>query len=103
MPDGRKRILSPFTGHKKQKGRGSYQKEEQLEQFLDGQCAFYNGNESDNDENNEQQWLLEGFVNSCYKIVSPILLQKLITNCTAFLFDFLYTIICCNIYLIDSK
>ena len=31
-------------------------------------------------ENNEQQQLLEGFANSCYKIVSPILLQKLIND-----------------------
>ena len=31
-------------------------------------------------ENNEQQQLLEGFANSSYKIVSPILLQKLINN-----------------------
>ena len=32
------------------------------------------------DENNEQQQLLEGFANCCYKTVSPILLQKLINN-----------------------
>ena len=31
-------------------------------------------------ENNEQQQLPEGFANSCYKIVSPILLQKLIND-----------------------
>ena len=31
-------------------------------------------------ENNEQQQLSEGFVNSCYKIVSPILLQELIND-----------------------
>ena len=47
----------------------------------DSKGAFYNGNESDNDENNEQQQLLEGFANSCYKVVSPILLQKLINDC----------------------
>ena len=29
-------------------------------------------------ENNEQQQLSEGFANSCYKIVSSILLQELI-------------------------
>ena len=29
-------------------------------------------------ENNEQQQLQEGFANICYKIVLPILLQKLI-------------------------
>ena len=62
-------------------GRGYY-KEELLEEFLDSKGAFYNGNESDNDdakyyENNEQQQLPEGFASSCNKIVSPIL-QKLI-------------------------
>ena len=31
-------------------------------------------------ENNKQQQLSEGFANSCYKIVSPILLQDLINN-----------------------
>ena len=30
--------------------------------------------------NNKQQQLSEGFANSCYKIVSPILLQELIHN-----------------------
>ena len=80
MSDGRKRILSPFTGRKKWKAwnkarekymplkrrqnlaetdRGSYYKEERLEEFLDSKGAFYNVNESDNDdesynENNEQ-------------------------------------------------
>ena len=102
MPDGSKRILSPFTGRKKRKAwnktrenympvkrgqnlagtdRGSHYKEERLEEFLDSKNAFCNGNESDNDdesynENNEQQQLPEGFVNSCYKIVSPILLRN---------------------------
>ena len=65
--------------------RGSYYKEEWLEEFLDSKGAFYNGNESDNNdesynENNEQQQLREGFANSCYKIVSTILLQKLIND-----------------------
>ena len=106
MSDDRKRILCPFTGRKKWKawnktrekyipenrrqnlpetGRGSNYKEEWLKEFLDSKGAFYNGNESDNDdetynENNEQQQLLEVFANKCYKIVSPILLQKLINN-----------------------
>ena len=31
-------------------------------------------------EYNEQQQLSEGFANSCYKIVSPILLQELIND-----------------------
>ena len=31
-------------------------------------------------ENNEQQQLSESFANSCYKIVSPILLQELIND-----------------------
>ena len=68
MSDGRKRILSPFTGRKKWKAwnkarekymplkrrqnlaetdRGSYYKEERLEEFLDSKGAFYNVNESD--------------------------------------------------------
>ena len=49
--------------------RGSYYKEERLEEFLDSKGEIYNGNQSDNDdesynENNEQQQLQEGFVNS---------------------------------------
>ena len=32
---------------------GSYYKGEWLEKFLNSKGAFYNGNESDNDENNE--------------------------------------------------
>ena len=48
--------------------RGSYYKEEWLEDFLDSKGAIYNGNESDNDvesynESNEQHQLPEGFVN----------------------------------------
>ena len=102
MPDGSKRILSLFTGRKKRKAwnktrenympvkrgqnlagtdRGSHYKEERLEEFLDRKTAFCNGNESDNDDegyngNNEQQELPEGLVNSCCKIVSPILLRN---------------------------
>ena len=58
---------------------------ERLEEFLDSKDAFYNVNESDNDdenynENNGQQQLPEGFSNSCYKIVTPILLQNLIND-----------------------
>ena len=50
---------------------------------MDSKGEFYNGNEIDNNdesynENKEQQQLPEGFANSCYKIVLPILLQKLI-------------------------
>ena len=106
MSDGRKRILNPFTGCKNQKAwsktrekympvkrrqnlagtdRGSCYKEEWLDKFLDGKDTFYNGIESDNDdesynENNEQQQIPEGFVNNSYKIVSPIFLQKLIND-----------------------
>ena len=106
MTDGSKRILSPFTGRKKWKawnktrekympvkrqqnlavtGRGSYYKEERFEELLDSKGAFYNDNESDNDdegyyENNEQQQLPEGFASRCYKIVSPIHRQKLIND-----------------------
>ena len=88
MPDGRKRILGPFTECKKRKAwnktrvkymqvkrrqnlaetnKGPYYKEEWLAEFLDSKGAFYNGNEYDNDENNEQQQLPEGFANTCYK------------------------------------
>ena len=59
---------------------------EWFKEFFDGKGAFYNGNESndsgnnnENYKNNEQQQL-SGFPNSCYKIVSPVLLQKLINN-----------------------
>ena len=53
-------------------GRGSYYREEWLEEFLDSKSAFYNSNGSDNNdesynENNEQQHLRECFANSCYK------------------------------------
>ena len=72
MLDGRKRILSPFTGRKKWKAwnkarekyivvkrrqnlaetdRGSYYQEKCLEEFLDSKGAFSNGNESDNNNN----------------------------------------------------
>ena len=56
-----------YAGKKKAKfswnRQGSYYKEEWLEEFLDGKSAFYNGNESDNNdesynennENNKQQ------------------------------------------------
>ena len=105
MSDGPKRILSPFTGWRKQKawktrekympvkrrqnltetGRESYCKEKWLEKLLHGKGAFYNGNQSDNDDesynkNNKQQQLSKDFPNSCYKIVSLILLQKLIND-----------------------
>ena len=57
--------------------RRSFYKQERLEEFLDSKWAFYNGNESDNDdesyhENNEQHQLPEGFANSCYKIAPPV-------------------------------
>ena len=106
MCDGPKRILSPFTRCKKRKAwtktrekympvkrrqnlaetdRGSYYKVERLEEFLDSKGAFCNVNESDNDDesyngNRGQQQLPEGFANSCYKTVTPILLQKLIND-----------------------
>ena len=69
--------------------RGSqYNQEAWLEEFLDSKAGFYNGSESDDsdnddeiyNENNEHQQLSEGFVNNCYKIVSPILLQELINT-----------------------
>ena len=66
--------------------RSCYNQEEFLEEFLDDKDAFYTCSEShdsDNDdenynENNEEQQLSEDSANSCYKIVSPILLQELI-------------------------
>ena len=59
-----------------------------MEEFLDGKDAFYNGNENDDsdyddenyNENNEQHQLPECFANSCCRIVSSILLQKLIND-----------------------
>ena len=58
--------------------------------MLDDRGTFYNGSESDDsdnddenyNENSEQQQSYEGFANSCYKIVSPILLQELINDST---------------------
>ena len=71
MPGGRKQILSPFTGCKKQKlwnnsrekyipvkrrknlaetDKRSYYKEDWLEELLDGKSTCYNGNESDNND-----------------------------------------------------
>ena len=73
MPDGCKRILGPFTGPKKRKAwnktrvkfmpvkrrqnlaeadKGSYYKEEWLEEFLESKGVFYNGNQSDNNNEN---------------------------------------------------
>ena len=62
-------------------GRGSFQKEERLDEFLGNKGAFYNVNESDNNdesynENNGQEQLPEGFASSCYKIAKPVLLQN---------------------------
>ena len=61
-----------------------------VSKFLDSKVAFYNGNESDDDDdddddesynkNNEQQQLPKAFANSCSKMNSLILLQKLINN-----------------------
>ena len=66
-----------------------------VSKFLDSKVAFYNGNESDEDDdddddesynkNNEQQQLPKGFVNSCSKMNSLILLQKLINNLDVFI------------------
>ena len=69
--------------------RGSYcNKGEWLEKLSDGKGAFYNCNESDDSDddeenynkNNEKQQLSECLANSCYKIVSRILLQELIND-----------------------
>ena len=51
MSDGRKRILSPFTGCKIRKAwNRTKEKSTGLEEFLDRNGAFYNGNKSDNDD-----------------------------------------------------
>ena len=110
MSDGRKRILNPSTGREKRKAGNKtgvrympeerrqnlaetdsgpyYNQQKWLEEFLDNEGRFYNGSESgdsDNDDenynkNDEQQQLSESFVNNCYKIVSPFLLQELING-----------------------
>ena len=104
MSDGRKGILSTFTGRKKKKLGARpeerrqnlaetdrwlyYNQGEWLEEFLDGKGAFYSVSESDDsdndgenyNENNEQQQLYESFASSCYKVVSPIPLQELIND-----------------------
>ena len=78
MSGGRKRILSPFTRRKKRKAwnktrekntpeeriqnlaetdRGSYYiREEWLEEFLDDKGAFYNGIESDDSDNDDENY-----------------------------------------------
>ena len=53
---------------------GSYYKEERLE-FLDSKGAFYNGNESDSDDELYNENNYHYFANTCYKIVSPILVK----------------------------
>ena len=107
MSDGRKRILNPSTGRKKRKAGNKtgvrYMPEERRQNLAetdsgpyynqqkwleDNEGRFYNGSESgdsDNDDenynkNDEQQQLSESFVNNCYKIVSPFLLQELING-----------------------
>ena len=80
MSDGRKLILTPFTGRKKNEkyniikekyipvkrrqnsietDSGSYYNKESygrilLVEFSDGKGAFYNGNESDNSDNDDE-------------------------------------------------
>ena len=97
MLDGRKQILSPFTGRKKRKAwnktrekympvkrrqnlaetdRGLYYKEECLKEFLDGKGAFCNGNESDN--NNE--FIMKIMNSSSYRRVLPIVATNSLTN-----------------------
>ena len=65
MSDGRKRILRQNLAVT---DRESYYKEERLEEFLDGNGAFYNGNESYDDDESCH------FANSCYNIVPPMLI-----------------------------
>ena len=55
-------------------GRGSYYKEERLEELLDGKGAFYNGNESDN---NDKSYCIMKIINSSsYRRVLPIVAIK---------------------------
>ena len=78
MFGGRKQILSPFSGSKKRKAwnkirekympegrrqnlaetdRGSYyNQEEWLEEFLDNKGAFYDGSESDDSDNDDENY-----------------------------------------------
>ena len=92
MPDGRKRILSPFNGCKKWKASNKtrekymlvkrrqtlaetdkgYYKEERLEEFLDSKGAFYNVNETDNDD----QSIMETINSSSYARVLPVVAAK---------------------------
>ena len=89
MSTGGKRILSPFTGCKKRKtwnntrekympeeGRqnlaetdwGSfYNQEEWVEEFLDDKGAFYNGSESDDGDNDDENYNenMEAVVRRC--------------------------------------
>ena len=93
MSDGRKQILSPFTGCKKRKAwnkirekymsvkrrenlaetdRGSYYKEEQWKKFLDSKVVFYNVNESGNDDES----IMKIMNSSSYQWVLPIVATK---------------------------
>ena len=89
MYGGHKGILSPFTGHKKQKtwdktrqkympeerrqnlaetDRGSYyNQEELLEEFLHHKLAFRNGRESDDSDNDDENYNenIEAVVQRC--------------------------------------
>ena len=70
--------------------RGSYcNQEEWLEKILEDKGIFYNNgdcdsetydNESSSDGNDEQEEACKSFNNNSLKIVSPLLLQKLINN-----------------------
>ena len=98
MSDGRKRILSPFTGRKKRKAwnktgekymseesrqnlaetdRGSYcNQEEQLEKFLDNKDGFYNGSESNDSDNYDQIYKENNEQQQRYLRVLPIIATK---------------------------
>ena len=95
MPEKRKYNLA-------EAGRGLYYNQKKwLREFLDNNVMFYNGIESDDSDNDDKNYnenmkavvhtcsskwvfleisLSNGFFNSCYKIVSRILLQELISN-----------------------
>ena len=78
MPDDRKRILSPFSGCRKQKAWNKtgekympeekrqnlaqtdrwsyYNQQECFEEFLEGKGSFYKGRESDDSDNDDENY-----------------------------------------------
>ena len=81
MSAGHEWILSPFTGRKKRKAwnnnrrqnlaetnrRSYYNQEEWVEEFLDDKGAFYNGSESNDGDNDDENYNenMEAVVRGC--------------------------------------